>query len=905
MTKKLSTTSTNASSAAEAQAVKLLNASASAILEVDSSGHIMFASQPIYNLFGYHPDELLGKSIEFLIPERKRAGHHVHFDRFLQQAENRSMGMGSSFPGLHKKGHEVNISIGLTLLDSEFSEGLSVVVTISEANTLQKVEESLKDSRKQNLLSQAENQRLLAMVHNSQNITMLVEPDMTISWVNSALTKMLGYAGRDVVGKHPLFCIAEKNSSEELLLLNQSFERHLVYSGKFQFIHQDGALVWVDVNVYPSYVDEKFLGFVVHINDVDAHQNLIEEALRQKEDLESTAKIARLGTWVLNLATNQLHWSDEVYAIHEIEPGTHIDVAEAINFYAPEARPVVNKAIQDSIESGNEWDLELPFITAKNNRIWVRAVGYVEYEDGTPARLKGAFQDITDLKNAVAASEAANKAKSLFLANMSHEIRTPINGVLGMNDLLLSSGLNDKQTEYANIVKQSAESLLYLINELLDFNKLEAGKLQLFARNFDLRERITEGIQWHVHAANKKDVDFTVDFAADLPLLIHLDDYRLTQIVNNLCSNAVKFTHEGSITLSFSLQDPSTLLIKIVDTGIGISKKNLANVFNQFEQVDSSITRAYSGTGLGLSICRQLVDMMKGELGVESQEGKGSTFWFTMPFETAEQTKGIDKHQSLSPSLIISSQENVINQWQNIKVNNALDLHVVQTVSNALAELKLSHRWLNIVIMPDASDSIDIALFAKSVMRLGMMKIKIFWPKEAGADHLEANVYSYAHEISFLDNQNMLAKNLNAILNVVLSHQVGQTDERLSVLENKRLLIAEDNQINQVVYTEMLSYLNIELDIAGDGAEAIRLIEQNGAYDFVLMDCQMPIMDGFEATKLIRSSDKQEIAQQRIIAATAHGMAEDLEACLQIGMNDYLVKPFTQEQLISALIRNL
>jgi CheY-like chemotaxis protein len=296
---------------------------------------------------------------------------------------------------------------------------------------------------------------------------------------------------------------------------------------------------------------------------------------------------------------------------------------------------------------------------------------------------------------------------------------------------------------------------------------------------------------------------------------------------------------------------------------------------------------------------------MKGELGVESQEGKGSTFWFTMPFETAEQTKGIDKHQSLSPSLIISSQENVINQWQNIKVNNALDLHVVQTVSNALAELKLSHRWLNIVIMPDASDSIDIALFAKSVMRLGMMKIKIFWPKEAGADHLEANVYSYAHEISFLDNQNMLAKNLNAILNVVLSHQVGQTDERLSVLENKRLLIAEDNQINQVVYTEMLSYLNIELDIAGDGAEAIRLIEQNGAYDFVLMDCQMPIMDGFEATKLIRSSDKQEIAQQRIIAATAHGMAEDLEACLQIGMNDYLVKPFTQEQLLSALIRNL
>jgi PAS domain S-box-containing protein len=905
LTNKRSKTSQTSSISAEAQAEKLLNASASAILEVNSNGHILYASQPIFNLFGYLPEELIGQSIEFLMPERKRAGHHVYFERFLQQAENRSMGMGSSFPGLHKKGHEVNISIGLTLLESDNANDLTVVVTITEANTLQQVEESLKDSQKQASLSQAENQRLLAMVHNSKNITMLVEPDLTISWVNSALTKMLGYTAQYVIGKHPLFCIADKTPSKEQLLLNQSFERHLVYSGKFQFIKDDGALLWVDVNVYPSYVDETFLGFVVHINDVDAHQKLIEEALRQKENLESTARIARLGTWELDINDNALHWSDEVYAIHEIEPGTKIDVANAINYYAPEARPIVTKAIQDSIESGGKWDLELPFITAKNNRIWVRAVGYVEYQDGVPVRLKGAFQDITDLKNAVAASEAANKAKSLFLANMSHEIRTPINGVLGMNDLLLASGLNHKQTEYANIVKQSAESLLYLINELLDFNKLEAGKLELFARDFDLREKVTERAQWHVHAATKKGLDFTLDFASDLPVLIHADDYRLAQIINNLCTNAVKFTHQGSIHLTFSLQGASTLLVKIVDTGIGISNENLRNVFAEFEQVDSSITRAYGGTGLGLSICRQLVSLMNGELGVESQEGKGSTFWFTLPFEAAEQTKTINKQQYLAPSIIISCQEDVINQWQNLKVNNALDVKVVNSMSKALAELKLSQRWLNIIIMPDVSESTDISLFAKSVMRLGMMKVKIFWPNTDSESQLEANVHSYATEVMFLDDPVVLAKNLGTLLNVVLSHQAGQKSERLTALENKRLLIAEDNQINQVVFTEMLSYLNIELDIAGDGAEAIRLIEQNGAYDFVIMDCQMPIMDGFEATKLIRSSDKPNIAQQRIIAATAHGMAEDLEACLKIGMDDYLVKPFTQEQLISALIRNL
>lgn len=895
----------NTSSISSSSAETLLNASASAILEVNASGEILFASQPIYSLFGFFPEELIGKPIEFLMPERKRAGHHVYFERFLQQAENRSMGMGSSFPGLHKQGHEVNISIGLTLLESEDSEDVSVVVTITEANTLQKVEASLKDSQKQASLNQAENQRLLAMVHNSQNITMLVEPDLTISWVNSALSKMLGYTGQYVIGKHPLFCIAGTTPSEELLLLNQSFERHLAFAGKFQFVKQDGCLLWVDVNVYPSYVNEEFLGFVVHINDVDAHQKLIEEALRQKENLESTARIARLGTWELDIASNEIHWSDEVYAIHEIEPGSEVDVENAINYYAPEARPVITQAIQDSIESGEEWDLELPFITAKDNRIWVRAVGYVEYDDGTPVKLKGAFQDITDLKNAVAASEAANKAKSLFLANMSHEIRTPINGVLGMNDLMLSLGLNQKQTEYANIIKQSAESLLYLINELLDFNKLEAGKLELFTRDFDLRERVTERVQWHVHAANKKGLNFTVNFSSDLPGSIHADDYRLTQIINNLCSNAVKFTHQGSIHLTFTLQSPSTLLVKIVDTGIGISPDNLVNVFAEFEQVDSSFTRAYSGTGLGLSICRQLVGMMGGEIGAESQENQGSTFWFTLPFEAAEQAGEVDKELRLAPSLVISRQESAIAQWQNLKVNNALDLRVVESISKALTELKLSQRWLNLIVMPDAKENMDISLFVKSAMRLGMTKVTIFWPGEVKEEQLDARVHAYADEVSLPDNGVWLAKHIEALFSFVVSHQADKKGERVSSLERKRILIAEDNQINQVVFTEMLSSFNVDLDIAGDGAEAIRLIEQNGAYDFVIMDCQMPIMDGFETTKLIRSSAHKEIAKQRIIAATAHGMAEDLEACLKIGMDDYLVKPFTQEQLISTLIRNL
>lgn len=769
-----------------AKATQLLNASASAILEVDVNGIVLFASSALTSLFGYTADELRGKTIETLIPMDKRAGHKHYFKAFVEQGHNRSMGMGNSFPGRHKSGQIVYVSIGLALIHSEAGQA-SIVVTITESVRLQETQKSLRDSEIATSNKITENKRLLEMANNSQNIVLLVNPDLTVSWANTALVKILGYALHEVKGKHPLFFIHKKTNENEALTINKALEQQLNYSGKLQLARKSGSAMWANVSLYPNFENQHLLGFVIHINDIDHEQVLMAQVSRHKETLEATARIANLGTWELDVVTNELYWSDEVYAIHELPVGTPMKVENGINFYAPEARPVVSKLIEDSIATGKQWDFELPLITAKNNRLWVRAVGYVEYADGEPVRLKGAFQDITTLKNAVEASDAANKAKSVFLANMSHEIRTPINGVLGMNDLLLSTELNDVQYKYASVVKQSAQTLLHLVNEVLDYSKMEAGKLQVINSAFDIKEMVTERVQWHIHNASQNDVEFSLNIDNSVPQIIAADEHRIAQVLNNLCSNAVKFTHSGRIILSVSVREGQGIHFVVNDTGIGIEESQLNTVFEEFEQSDNSFTREYSGTGLGLSISKRLVVLMGGEIGVQSKIGRGSSFWFSVPFE----------------------------------------LHA-DVEADSLADLQSS------------------------------------------------------------DGPSLLSTSL------------GKNE-----LTNLHILIAEDNEINRVVFTEMLKKKGVVLTLAENGADALRIAKAEGPFDVILMDCQMPLMDGFEATRLIRQLDDDALAKQTIIAATAHGMDDELKACLDAGMDDYLVKPFTQDQLTSVLLRNL
>lgn len=888
------------------KAEQLLNASASAILEVDGDGLIMFASSAVTLLFGYLPEELVGSNIETLIPVDKRKGHHFYFQQFIEQGHNRSMGQGNSFPGRHKDGNVVFVSIGLSLIYSDAGQA-SIVVTITESFRLKKVQDSLRDSKITTSNQIAENKRLLAMANNSQSILLLVNPDSTLSWANSALTAMLGYSNLDIKGEHPLCLVHEDAGQSQRLAIQMALDSQQPFSDNLVLSRKNGTSMWGHLNLYPSFENNQLTGFIIHIDDIEDEKNLQNELARHKETLEATTRIANLGTWELSIATNEVYWSKEVYNIHEIEPGTKIKVENAINYYAPDARPIVSKAIEDSIASGQEWDLELPLITAKNNRIWVRSVGYAEYKDGLPIRLKGAFQDITTLKNAVESSDAANKAKSVFLANMSHEIRTPINGVIGMNDLLLNTQLSQEQLKYATVVRKSAETLLHLVNEVLDYSKLEAGKLLIINHAFDIRKVVTERVQWHVHNAAKKGLFFNVIFEDNVPTFIKADENRIAQVLNNLCANAVKFTQHGGIDFRLSLRSTGLLYFSVKDTGIGIRNEEMPRVFEEFEQSDNSFTREYSGTGLGLSISRQLVQLLQGDIGVDSEFGKGSLFWFTVPFDIYQRDSLQAENSSDSvcpPIMLIGCNQMQKVGWEAQSIRLGIDVFFAQSAKDALSELKVNKHWELILMMPGVLQNTSGELLANSIKRVATQATSVFSIsiKAAGNEDIHARLKSpgliYPIQLNDIDQPSYIIEQLQQH---VKEHRVFGTQK----LDGLKFLIVEDNEINQIVFTEMLKNQNITLLLAENGVEALKLIESDGPFDLILMDCQMPVMDGFDATRNIRKLTDQKLAGQKIIAATAHGMDDDLSACLDVGMNDYLVKPFTQEQLISVLLRNL
>ncbi len=684
-----------------------------------------------------------------------------------------------------------------------------------------------------------------------------------------------------------------------------------------------------------------------------------EDHLRKSEALlNETQKIARLGGWELHLETNELFWTEEVYRIHEVPREYSPDVSEAVNFYAPEHQPVLRQAIRNAAAYGEPWNLELKFITAKGKQLWVRSIGEAFRENGKSVKLAGTFQDITEYKEAaekirrrteeIAAllegsravleqrhfadaakkifyvctkvigadsgyvallsddgeknevlflesgnrdctadpdlpmpirglraeayrlgetvrennfseslwmqhlprghvkldnvlfaplvienktmgimgiankpggftdddmrvasafgefaaislrnsrnlealeksehnyriakdlAEKANQSKSEFLANMSHEIRTPMNAVINMTRLLADTQLNPEQNDYVKTVLSSSEILLTVINDILDFSKIEAGKLELETVAFDIREVILSVANILKISAQEKGLGLTCRTDPDVHPYLAGDPVRLRQILLNLMNNAVKFTEKGQISLHVSKEeenDRNTVLkFEVSDTGIGIPEDRRDRLFRSFSQTDPSTTRRFGGTGLGLAISRQLAEMMGGQAGVESCEGKGSTFRFTAVFEKRSESK-------------------------------------------------------------DRSE-------VKESLTSGLLPLTI--------------------------------------------------------------LLVEDNVINQKVALAILRKAGLSADIAGNGAEAVRMLKIKD-YDLVLMDIMMPETDGIQAAKQIR--DPASGVRRRdipIVAMTAHAMKKDRQRCMEAGMNDYISKPLVPDELFAAIRR--
>ncbi len=531
-------------------------------------------------------------------------------------------------------------------------------------------------------------------------------------------------------------------------------------------------------------------------------------------------------------------------------------------------------------------------------------------------RLKRAVKGTLEARDAAV---SASRAKSEFLARMSHEIRTPMNGVLGMTDLLLSANLGQTERKFAETIQQSGEALLAVINDILDFSKIEAGKLELDHREFDLAEVVESVVGLLFNTAHGRGVEVIADISPTARTCVIGDPVRLRQILMNLVGNAIKFTHKGEIVIRLhayaDTADVSGFRIEVEDTGIGVDPEKQKAIFGRFAQADVSTTREYGGTGLGLAISRQLVELMGGEIGVDSSPGHGSTFWFTVMLPLAE--RQVSSSEILTESLeglrVLIVDDNDTNREILARQLDAwaADVDVASGAAQAVAILQDGRSGTFNVVLLDyfmpGTDGLELAKAIRSRPDFGDPALLML--SSAGPDF----------DCSVIDDAGIdlyVAKPVRRVdLHVAIIRALEGREEAVSATRasrnlaplpdatfNLNVLLVEDTRVNLQVAEQMLGSIGCHTATARNGQEALDAINERG-FDLVLMDCQMPVMDGFTATRKLREREAGTGNRLPIIALTANALDEDRERCLAAGMDDFISKPFNRKTLIETIAK--
>jgi two-component system, sensor histidine kinase and response regulator len=707
------------------------------------------------------------------------------------------------------------------------------------------------------------------------------------------------------------------------------------YQREYRIVFDNGQVRWINEkgNITRDSLGEvtRIIGALIDVTDLKSAEAALQAA---EERLARAVRGTQDGLWEFNAVDMSFWFAPRFAQMLGYDPGVlGTDFDSFLDLTHPQDRARTKAGILRHVGSDAPYDVEFRLRHKLGHYEWVRSRAQGEFDArGQSVKLAGSIQLITDRKEAekatfeaVRVAEAANHAKSDFVANMSHEIRTPMNGVLGMTELLLDTQLDTQQRDYAETIRDSGTSLLTVINDILDFSKVEAGKLELEQVDVDLRDTFEDVARLLAIQAHAKGLELTAQIDAKLPGLVKGDAGRIRQILFNLTGNAIKFTAKGEVSLEIKVletgENGTRVRCEVRDTGIGIPADRLQSLFAPFMQVDTSTTRRFGGTGLGLSIVRRLVELMGGETGVESIEGAGSIFWFTAHFAPV-----VDRVQplylapaSIKGRRVLVADDNATNRKV---LMGQLRLCGVEPVSASSAEeaLRLMRQAraagrpydaaLLDHMMPDC-DGAELGRIINQDESVGSTRLILLTSSGLRGDGLLFADIGFAGYLLKPVTQRDLTECLVLVLaNTAhswhLQSQPMITRHALRAQRARtrnRILLAEDNIVNQKVALRQLEKLNYRVDTVADGQAAVAAW-QAGNFDLILMDCQMPHMDGYAATREIRKLEegKRHIP---IVALTAHAMKGDEEKCRAAGMDDYLTKPIDRDRLDACLERLL